>query len=217
MTLLRCFILLLFATTTALGQLSHQSKPPSAHEQAESIVQSLYNQVVARHPVGIPGEADMKIFAPYLSKSLLNRIELARACQEDYYRLHKNPDLKPEFEWLEFGLFSGGMENAAPRIFHVLGTESEKNGSIRVYVELIIIYAPPEGPNASVWRIAAIVDRENGQFVVEDVIFLKDYSADRHDFRLSDVLRAGCEGPRWVGYGKHRNDPNVPRHNPIRH
>jgi hypothetical protein len=206
MTFLRCIILLLFATPIALGQLSHQSKPLSPTEQAEAMVQGLYGEVVARHPVGIPKDADMKAFSPYLSKSLLHRIELARACQEDYYRLHKDPNLKPEIEWLEFGLFSGGMENAAPRIFHILGTESEKNGSFRVYVELIIVYGLPANPDPSVWRVAAMVALEEGHYVVDDVIFLKDFAADSHDFRLSDVLSAGCNGSRWVGHSKLPND-----------
>ena len=205
MTLLRCIIPLLFATT-ALGQLAQHSKPSSVPEEPGAVVRSLYKEVVARHPVGIPEDADMKAFSPYLSKSLLHRIELARACQGDYYRLHKDPNLKPPIEWLEFGLFTGGMENAAPGAFHVLATESEKNGSFRVYVELIIMYGSPANPEPSVWYVAAIVVRENSQFVVDDVIFLKDYSTLENEFRLSEVLRAGCKGPRWVGRSKPPND-----------
>jgi hypothetical protein len=143
----------------------------------------------------------MKTFVPYLSKSLLHRIDLALACEDDYYRRHKKPNEKPPIEWLEFGLFTGGMENVAPGTFHVLATESEKNGSFRVYVELIIMYGLPANPEPSVWYVAPIVVRENGQFVVDDVIFLKDYSTLENEFRLSEVLRAGCKGPRWVGYG----------------
>jgi hypothetical protein len=205
-TLLRCIIILQFTTILTVAQLTHQSKPLSGPEQAEAMVQSLFNEVVARHPVGIPGDADMKTFAPYLSKSLLHRIDLAIACGKDWYRQNRDPNLKPEFDWLEFGLFTGGMENAVPGIFHVLGTDSEKDGSFRVYIELIRIYGLPPNQNASVWRVAAIVVRENGQLVVNDVIFLKDHAADKHDFRLSDVLTAGCSGPRWVGRRDQRND-----------
>jgi hypothetical protein len=207
MTLLRCIIPLLFATTTALGQLAQQSKLPSVPKEAGAEVLSLYSEVVARHPVGIPKDADMKAFAPYLSKALLRQIDLARACEDDYYRYNQNPNLKPPIEWLEFGLFTGGMENASPGAFHVLGTESEKDGSFRVYVELIIMNGLPAHPEPSVWYVAAIVVRENGQFVIDDVIFLKDYSTLRDEFRLSQVLRTGCNGARWVGYGNRRNDP----------
>lgn len=206
MTLLRCIIPLLFATTTALGQLAQQSKPPSVPKEAGAVVRSLYSEVVARHPVGIPKDADMKTFAPYLSKSLLHRINLARSCEADYYRRHQNPNLKPEIAWLEFGLFTGGMEEAAPRTFHVLGTEPEKNGSFRVYVELIIIYGTPANPEPSVWYVAPIVVRKDGKFVVNDVIFLKDYSTLQPEFRLSKILASGCDGAHWIGYGKEGND-----------
>jgi hypothetical protein len=207
MTLLRCIIPLLFATTTALGQLAQQSKPPSLPTELGAVVRSLYSEVVARHPVGIPKDTDMKFLAPYLSKALLHRIDLARSCEDDYYRSHQNPNLKPPIAWLEFGLFTGGMENTAPGAFRVLATESEKNGSFRVYVELIIMYGLPAKPEPSVWYVAAIVVRENDQFVVDDVIFLKDYSTLENEFRLSEVLRAGCNGPRWVGYGDQENAP----------
>ena len=140
MTLLRCIIFLQFTTMLALGQLAQQSKPPSVLNETGAVVRSLYNEVVARHPVGIPKDADMKAFAPYLSKALLRQIDLAHSCEDDYYRYHQSLNLKPPIEWLEFGLFTGGMENAAPGTFHVLATESEKDGSFRVYVELIIMY-----------------------------------------------------------------------------
>ena len=149
----------------------------------------------------------MKIFAPYLSKSLLHRIDLAIACGADEARQHSDPNLKPEIPWLEFGLFTGQMEKVSPRVFHILTTKSGKNGSFRVYVELIRFFGLPENPDALVWRTAAIVIRENGQFVVDDVIFLKDYSSDNNEFRLADFLKEGCNSPRWVGYRNHRNNP----------
>ena len=206
MTLLRCIIPFVFAATTALGQLAHQSKPAGVPQEPGEVVRSLYSEVVARHPVGIPKVADMQSFAPYLSKSLLHKIHLAQACEDDYYRRNQNPNLKPDIEWLEFGLFTGGMENAAPRAFHVLATESAKNGSFRVYVELIIMYGEPANPEPSVWYVAPIVISEDGQFVVDDVIFLKDYSTLKNEFRLSEVLSTGCNGTRWVGHGDQRKD-----------
>jgi hypothetical protein len=148
----------------------------------------------------------MKIFAPYLSKALLDRIDLAHACEDDYYRRYQKPNEKPPIEWLEFGLFSGGMENAGPRGFHILETEPKKDGTFRVIVELFIIFGMPTNPDPSVWHVAAMVVRENGKFVVNDVIFLKDYSTSEPEFRLSETLASGCDGPRWVGRGKPPND-----------
>ena len=78
-----------------------------------------------------------------------------------------------------------------------------KDGSFRVYVRLTW-GTPPEKP--LIWRVAAIVVRENGHFVVDDVIYLKDKDRDV-DSRLSEYLSAGCDGPRWVGYGDQAAGP----------
>jgi hypothetical protein len=206
MTLLRCIIFLQVATTLALGQPARQNKPASLPKEPKAIVRSLYNEVVARHPVGIPGGADMKIFAPYLSKALLHRIDLALACSDDWDRQNPDPNSKPPQAWLESGLFSGDDEQASPRVFDIERTQSEKDGSFRVYVRLT--WGPPERP--WIWRVAAIVLRENSHFAVDDVIYLKDESRDIES-RLSEYLSAGCDGPRWVGHGDQRNDPKQQR------
>lgn len=165
------------------------------------MVRGLYREVVARHPVGIPGDADMEIFAPYLSKALLHRIELALACSADEARQHPDPHLKPEIAWLEAGLFSGDDEQASPGTFHIEKKEQERDGSFRVYVRLT--WGPPSNP--WIWHVAAIAMRENGRFVVDDVIYLKD--ENRHvESRLSDYLSLGCDDGRWVGHGKPSND-----------
>jgi hypothetical protein len=201
MTLLRCTFLLQFTTMLGLGQLAHQSKQSSVPEQPDAMVRSLYNRVVTRHPVGIPRDAEMKTFAPYLSKSLLHRIDLALACEDDYYRRHQNPSEKPEIEWLEFGLFTGGNEKVSPRAFDVERTQSHNDGSFRVYVRLT--WGSHSKP--WIWRVSLIAVQENGRFVVDDVIFLKD--EELHvESRLSETLSAGCDGSRWTGYGKQGND-----------
>jgi hypothetical protein len=87
-----------------------------------------------------------------------------------------------------------------------LGAEAQKNSSFRVYVELITIYGQPSNQDVSVWRVAAIVIHENDQFVVNDVIFLKDHAADSQDVRLSKALSEGCKGSLWVGLREHRNN-----------
>src|SRR6266567_326380 len=120
MNLLRCILLLQFATTLAPGQSAPQRKPASLPNQ-QALVRSLYTEVVARHPIGIPGDADMKIFAPYCSKALLHRIDVAVSCAADYDRQYPDPNLKPPFAWLEAGLFSGDDEQAEPRAFQIEG------------------------------------------------------------------------------------------------
>lgn len=138
----------------------------------------------------------MKVFAPYLSKTLLRRIALARACGNDWYRQHPSPDIKPPFAWLEAGLFSGANERTGPRTFRIERTVSAKEGSFRVYVRLTGGIAPEE---PWTWRVADIVIREGGRFVIDDVSYLKDGDQDI-EYRLSGVLAKGCKGTHWVGY-----------------
>jgi len=158
--------------------------------------------VVARPPSGIPSGADWKIFAPYMSKTLLHRIDVFLACAKDWDRQDQkrmlqdpNPN-KPPFGVFESGIFSGGDERTEPGTFHIERTESKKDGTFRVYVRLTW----EEPPAKEIWRVAAILVREDGRLVVDDVIYLKDEKREwTVDYRLSEALSAGCDGPRWVG------------------
>jgi len=133
MTPLRCVILLQFATTLALSQVGQGGEPLTrALKQREAVVRSLYSEVVARHPIGIREGADMKIFAPYLSKALRHGIDIAVACAADFDRSYPEPNLKPPFAWLEAALFSGNDGQASPRGFDIERTQSEKDGYFRV-------------------------------------------------------------------------------------
>ena len=144
----------------------------------------------------------MAALRPYLSKTLLQRIDVALACENDYYAHHKDPNKKPPLDWLEFGLFTGGVEEATPRTFRIERTQLEKDGSSHAHLRLT--WGTQE---QLVWRIVAIVITEDARPVVNDVIFLKDETMD-DTFRLSEYLTHGCEGPHWVGYG------NQPSGNP---
>jgi hypothetical protein len=154
---------------------------------------------MARHPTGIPRRADMNVFAPYLSKRLLHRIDLAQACARDWVRQDQKRMLmdnqlpeKAPFSWAESGLFSGADERTEPDAFVVERTESEKDGNVRVYVRFTLSSPPPE-----TWEVAAVLVSEDGHFVVDDVIYLKDKS-ETHDVWLSKLLSDGCDGSRWV-------------------
>src|SRR5579863_3847223 len=169
MTHLRCVILLHFllqlGTTLALGQTTDQSKSRSLPMQPDALVRSLYTEVVARYPHDIPEGADMKIFAPYLSKALLHRIDLAKECSADWDRQDPEPELKKEMA-SAYGLFSGHGVEAEPRAFQIGRTRSEKDGSLRVYVNLTW-EKPPQ--RSWTWRVAAVVMRESGHYVIDDV------------------------------------------------
>jgi hypothetical protein len=201
MNLSRFLLLLQLAISLVTGQTVNRTDPSSPAKQSEAVVRSLYEQVVTHQSSGLPGDADMKIFAPYLSKPLLHRINSAMACGDDWYRQYPDPNLKPAFGWLELGLFSGGNERATPQTFLIEKTRSDQDGSSRVYVRLTRTYS--DG-HSSIWRVAAIVTREKGHFVVDDVIYLQDKDYD--EYRLSEALSAGCDGPRWVGTSHSKAD-----------
>jgi hypothetical protein len=197
---LRCVFLLQFVAILAQGQTAHPTKPLSLPNEPEPLVRSLYTEVVARHPLGSPGGADVKVFAPYLGKVLLHRIEINVACQNDWDRQNPDPNSKPPF--LEIGLFSGDDLRAEPQAFNIERVQAEKDGTIRVYVKLT--HDEP-GESPWFWHVAAILRRENGHFVVNDVIYLKDGPQDV-DARLSEYLSQGCDGPHWVGLGGQKKD-----------
>ena len=162
-------------------------------KEPEALVRGLYEQVVAHHPVDIPYGTNMKIFAPYMSSTLLHKLDLADDCLADWIRQYPDPNLKPPL--YEGGIFSGGEERASPRTFEIEKMESENDGSVRVYVKLTHESAP-ERPWT--WKVAPIVVEENGHLAVDDVIFLKERDGDV-DARMTEILAEGCNGPLWVG------------------
>ena len=98
--------------------------------------------------------------------------------------------------WYEAGLFSGPNERTDPNAFVIERTESKSDDSFRAYVRLTG-GTPPDTP--WIWHIVAVLTRENGHLVVDDVVFLKDKEINYYS-RLSEVLTKGCNGARWVGY-----------------
>jgi len=181
----------------ACGQQSTKLGPV----KAELVVQLLYGKLIAHTTVGIPSPASLEDIAPYLSSGLLKRINSARQCGQDWYRGHKSSSIKPPFAWLEAGLFSGANERTGPQSFHIERTEKRSDGSIRVLLSLTG-GLPPDRPWT--WSVAAILIRQKGSYVVDDVTYLADKDLLR-EYRLSDVLSSGCSGSRWVGFGGLRN------------
>ena len=158
-------------------------------KQAEIPVQGLYQQLVFRPIGGIPTPKEIKVLSPYLSGSLVHRIEQAGVCRDDWFRLHPKNGEKAPSTWTEFGLFSGADDRGHPQAFQIERLESKDNGSFRAYVRLT------EGPREKPWHweVVAIVIRENGRFAIDDVIFLKDKDFDTES-RLSEILKQGCGG-----------------------
>jgi hypothetical protein len=101
---------------TTVGQCFSQQTAQSSQQEAEAVVIRLYKQVVSRKPLGIPRGKDRKAIWPLLSRDLIQRMRVAKECEKDYFRQYPDPNLKPAFGWLEFGLFSGANEQAAPPV-----------------------------------------------------------------------------------------------------
>jgi hypothetical protein len=196
-----CIFFLTLLTVLVWGQGTPQNKPSLPPSQRERLVSALYKQVVTRRPLGIPSGADMKAFAPYLTKALRHRFDLNKACFVDWRKQNPDPSLKPPVGLIENGVFSGANEEAEPQGFHIERTESEKDGSTRVYVRLTV-GDPPGKP--LVWYVAAVVVLEDGRPVVDDVLYLEDKSGEVES-RLSKDLSSGCDGARWVGEGGRPN------------
>jgi hypothetical protein len=169
----------------------------------DAVVQELYKQVVARRPLGIPKGADKEAIWPFLSKGLIQRLDTAQACENDYCRQDTEKDSKPGFGWLESDLFSGENEKAIPSEAVVERTKRLKDGSFHVYLRLTYrgsynTYGrSPDPANTFKWRLAAKVISEGGRFVVDDVLLLK-HGSTKIESRLSDSF-SGCDGSRWVG------------------
>jgi hypothetical protein len=183
-------------TSLGHGQLPHEHDQVGLPRQAEVTVRRFYEQLVSDPVEGLPTPKRMKVLSPYLSSSLIHRINQARACRDDWFRLHPKNDEKAPSTWFELGLFSGADDRGFPWAFRIERLESKDNGSFRAYVRLT------EGAREKPWHweVAAIVIREDGHFVIDDVIFLKDKDFDTEN-RLSEILQLrGCDGPHWVGY-----------------
>lgn len=198
MTIVRCFACLFLITSLGYSQAPQGRLRADVSSQAEITVRRLYQQLVSR-PIGaIPTPERMKLISPYLSSSLLRRINQTRACGNDWFRLHPQKDVKPPFAWGEFGLFSGAADRSAPNTFQIGKMEAQDDGSFRAYIRLTEGNTP-ESPWT--WQVADVVTREGGRYVIDDVIFLKDQDINTES-RLSEILTKGCDGSHWVGFDK---------------
>jgi hypothetical protein len=175
-------------------------------------VTDLYEQVVARHPVGIPTGADKTAIWPFLSRRLIQQLETAQACQDDYSRQHPEGGVGPKPAWINSGIFVGDGKRAAPRFINTDSKEPQKDGSYRVSMAAVERNDP--GTDASIvvaggirayrvapegqWLIVATVVPENDRFVVDDVRIFEGDSPDGPSHLLSETF-AGCDGPHWTG------------------
>jgi hypothetical protein len=175
----------------------------NAEHSPDAVVQRLYDQVVARKPIGIPKGADRTALWPFLSKRLVQKLDAAQSCENDYRRQHAGQGGKPAFDWLEVGVFSGANERGIPASAVVARTEPQKDGAFRVYVRLTYKESiethgkPPDPAHTFGWHVAAVVKPESGRFVVDDVLLLEDNSTKIASQLFNSF--SGCDGARWNG------------------
>ncbi|HWB33380.1 MAG TPA: hypothetical protein VG714_09420 [Acidobacteriaceae bacterium] len=191
---LRAIVIFPFVATVTFCQTSARENP--SPDDARVFVSNLYTQVVARKPLDVPSGENWKIFATYFSKTLSRRLDTYRACMANWARQYPNTTDKPP-GLIEFDIFSGSNEEADPISFDVEKAQTERDGSIRVFVRL----RWQEGTDTLIWRVADLLTRENGRLVLDDVVFLKDPTRPNEvDTSLSKLLKDGCDGTHWIGY-----------------
>ena len=91
--------LLFLSLMSIFGQAVGRAQSDRITSQPGAMVQSLYRQVITRHPLGIPSGENWKVFAPFLSRGLIRRITLARSCQNDWVRQNQGQMIKEPFAW----------------------------------------------------------------------------------------------------------------------
>jgi hypothetical protein len=198
MNRLMCFFLLQLFVTSVFGQAVGEARSSRITSQPTAVVQRLYRQLIARHPLGLPSGKNWEVFAPFLSTGLLRKITLARSCQNNWVQQNQGKVVKEPFAWGETGLFSGGEELSEPSSFRIERTESNRDGSFRVYVQLTESVSN-EKPWS--WNVATQVKLEEKGPVIDDVVYLKGGEV-RTEYRLSELLTEGCDGSHWVGDNK---------------
>src|SRR5688572_16532289 len=132
-------------------------------EQARTTVGAFYAEVVKHQPLGVPEGAARKALWPFLTARLQGALEDAEACERDYARQQpKGSTDKPEYGWLESGLFSGENERASPQAAEVVHTEDEGVGRLLVHVQLTYVDAHAQFPLTDVWHSAVEVTPAEG-------------------------------------------------------
>ncbi|HEV2577235.1 MAG TPA: hypothetical protein VGU25_08490 [Acidobacteriaceae bacterium] len=161
-------------------------------------VNDLYQQIVQRHPIGIPAGPDKTALWPFLSRRLIQKLETARACQEDYLHQHPDADAGPRPAWLDTGIFVGSSKRAIPLSAFAVHKEPQRDGSFDVTVNLTYVKLPGFVPDEANWEIVATVIPENNRFVVDDVRLFDGLGTEGPSHLLTQTL-TGCNGTHWTG------------------
>jgi len=161
-------------------------------------VNDFFERIVERHPIGIPTAADKTALWPFLSRRLVQKLEMAQACQDDYFHQHPNTGAGPKPAWLDSGIFTGISKRALPLSAFATHKEPQKDGSFAVSVQLTYVKLPGFVPDEANWGVIAKVIPEDNRFVVDDVRLFDGLDTDGPSHLLSEAF-AGCDGTHWTG------------------
>ena len=176
------------------------SRRSAAQEPSPAaVVQKLYREVVARHPMGVPYGAAKAAIWPLLSKRLIQAFETRNACDQDWNRHHRNDDPPAKAPgFYEDGLFSGSNEQGYVNGAVVGSSKAQVDGSYLVYVKLWSYLGTEDWVKRTGkiyrWRVAARVTSENGRFVVDDILGFKGTFDYDKSVYMSKMLTTGCRG-----------------------
>jgi len=163
------------------------------------VVEKLYQEVVLRHPLGVPSGSAKTAIWPLLSTRLIKVFETRSACDRDWDRKHGNanpPEKAPGF--YEDGLFSGANEMGFINGAAVGQTQTRPDSSYLVDVKVWSYF--DDGVRSLRthkkyrWRVAARVISENGRFVVDDILGFKGVFDPDKAVYMSNMLPKGCKG-----------------------
>jgi hypothetical protein len=128
--------------------------------------------------------------SPYLSRTFLSNLDKASACERDWIRQQpKGSTDKPPF--VDCCLFSSSND-WFPNVYTIEPARPLEDGRYEVPIE----YRYRTSTEDHRWRVAVIVKREDGRYVVDD--FVGDFDAPpRKPWTLSKDWE-GCRDGKWV-------------------
>jgi hypothetical protein len=167
-------------------------------EAVIDVTRTLYDAVVANHPLGSPHANFEARIKPLLSNRLNQQLEAAKVCRHDNLRQNPGTRINPNLAWPNVGLFSGGGELALPTAELVDQKERQDDGSFRVTVWLSRQIADVDPAITTTrwknWRVLATVRSDGGQSVVDDVRIFDGLTLNSPSHLLSDSF-SSCDGP----------------------
>jgi len=122
----------------------------------QATVERFYTTYIAHKPAGLPSGKDLTRLRPFLSAKLAAAIDAANVYSKEYAR--KNPDDKPPF--VDGDYFASLFEG--PSSFKTAAAVQDGNAwKVPVRFKYENVH----------WTDTVVVTRENGKYVIDDVIF----------------------------------------------